>query len=127
MAYAEYTIRVAARAIVAKLGTLQGTAEELVLIYPESERQPILDQVYSYKPDLKPAESVQQTYVIKGEQLDSTKRIVVKKDDNNALDKARNKMKIDEVVIYRGESFCKVRGGMAKVTSNHAEYEIVEI
>ena len=128
MPYAEYTIRVAARAIIAKFEVTQESVEELILAYPKSERQPILDQIYSFRTDLKPAvETMQRTFVTSEEHLNSSKRIIVKKDDINALNKARKKMKIDEVVIYQGEKFCKVRGGMAKVNSDYAKYEIVEI
>ena len=53
--YSPYTIRVIARAIITKVDSGQGTAEELVLGYPESERASILTEVYRQRPDLQPA------------------------------------------------------------------------
>lgn len=57
MAYAPYVIRVIARAIITKHDMGLGTPEELVLAYPEEERQAILTEVYNIRPDLKPEQS----------------------------------------------------------------------
>lgn len=54
MAYAPYVVRVIARAIITKYEMGLGTPEELVLVYPEEERQAILDEVYDMRPDLRP-------------------------------------------------------------------------
>lgn len=59
MAYPAYTIRVIARAIITKVDAGEGTPEQLVLVYPVDEQQRILDQVYIFRPDLKPAETPQ--------------------------------------------------------------------
>lgn len=53
MAYAPYVVRVIARAIITKSDMGMGTPAELVLVYPADERQPILDEVYNMRPDLK--------------------------------------------------------------------------
>ena len=55
MAYPAYTIRVLARAIITKVDMGEGIAEELVKVYPVEDQQSILDQVYVYRPDLKPS------------------------------------------------------------------------
>lgn len=57
--YPSYTIRVIARAIITKVDAGEGTAEELVLVYPADEQQRILGQVYIFRPDLKPVETPQ--------------------------------------------------------------------
>lgn len=56
MAYADYTIRVIARAIAIKADARLGTPEELVLVYPEAERGLILTEVYRMRSDLEPVE-----------------------------------------------------------------------
>lgn len=53
MAYAPYVVRVIARALITKHDMGLGVPEELVLVYPLDERQPILDEVYKMRPDLK--------------------------------------------------------------------------
>ncbi|SHN77144.1 hypothetical protein [Desulfitobacterium chlororespirans] len=58
MAYPAYTVRVLARAIITKVDMGDGTAEELVVVYPPEDQQPILDQVYVFRPDLKPVEEI---------------------------------------------------------------------
>ena len=55
MAYAAYTIRVIARAIITKVDLCQGAPEELVAVYPEVERAGILAEVYRLRPDLESA------------------------------------------------------------------------
>lgn len=55
MAYAAYTIRVIARAIITKTDAGLGTPEDMVLVYPESERVAILAEIYRMRPDLQPA------------------------------------------------------------------------
>jgi len=57
MAYPAYTIRVLARAIITKVDMGDETAEQLVLVYPVENQQLILNQIYIYRPDLKPAET----------------------------------------------------------------------
>lgn len=54
MAYAAYTIRVIARAIITKVDGGLGTAEDLALAYPAEEQAAILAQVYQLRPDLQP-------------------------------------------------------------------------
>lgn len=56
MAYPAYTVRVLARAIITKVDMGEGTAEELVTVYPLDDQQPILNQIYIYRPDLRPIE-----------------------------------------------------------------------
>lgn len=53
MAYPDYTLRVIARAIIAKADASQGSPEDLVLAFPEAERDAILDEVYRMRPDLR--------------------------------------------------------------------------
>ncbi|WP_213997195.1 MULTISPECIES: hypothetical protein [Tepidanaerobacter] len=54
MAYAPYVVRVIARAIITKYEMGIRKPAELVLVYPADERQPILDEVYNMRPDLRP-------------------------------------------------------------------------
>ncbi len=52
MIYAPYVVRVIARALITKHDMGLGTPQELVLAYPEEDRQAILEEVYNMRPDL---------------------------------------------------------------------------